>query len=1131
MSQATDTVWLPVLPTMKGFGPALVKGAGKDATAGGRTLGSTMGKAMVVGLAAAAAGVAAVSAVLYSTGKTFDDVNNTIRVGTGASGDALKELNDVAKNVGRNVPAEWDQIATVVADLNTRLGLSGDTLDTVASQYLEAGRILGEDVNIQRTSAAFTAFGIEGDGVSDAMDHLFRVSQATGVGMNELADSVATNAPAVQQLGFTFEESTALIGNLDKAGLNSSKMMAGLGQSLVRLAKDGEEPRDAFERATGEITSFLDEGDRAGAIDLAGQIFGTRNAPQFIKALEDGTMSMDDLGAVAGMTEDTILQAGQETMQFGEQWQLFKNNVMVWLEPMATRVFGAINDLLESAVQGVISFVDAFQGGGVEGIMGDIGTSARNVFDYLRDVGIPALKDLGSFVTDTAIPALRDFGSWLNDNKATIGIVAGVITVVMLPALVRLGITALVSGAQAVAGWVMQRVAAVQAGVAYVVQSIRIIGTWVAMAAAAVVSGAQTAGIWLMYRLDAIRSAGVYVAQRAVIIGSWIAMAAAAVASGARTALVWAVQVAGAAATGAVRFLASAGRVVGGWVLMSVQSALHAARMAAAWFVALGPIGWVTAAVIAIAALVIANWDKISAWTKKAWSAVMAFIVGAWQSIRTRTLEILTAVVSWVVGKFVGLRDRTREIWGSFKDAIVGAWRSVHGFISDFWQNKIRPILSAFGNFIKDTVVGRVEKGVGLLKSGWEKVANIFRKPINWVINSVWNGGIAKAFNAVADKVGIKTRIKDIKEIGAFAKGGRAPTGWALVGEEGPELVDFKTPGRVYTAGQTRGMQQAAGDAETGQHRHPMGGGWVSKIGSGLKSVWDTATGWVRGGFANMAEATFKPLIDRATTKMAEYGRMGEMGGGLIDAGMTNVLDWIRGKDSEDTGDGFEFNGPMQMGSVHRPANGPITSPYGMRGGRLHGGIDFAGPLGSAIYAIRDGIVHSIQNYSGSGHSVNLSHGGGSYSHYGHNAYGGVPVKAGQAVKAGQRIGTIGMTGRTTGPHVHLETWQGGMWNRRNPNALFGVGGARSNGALLRDGGGPIYPGLNMVLNKTPHLERTFNDPQFQNLNKMAELAVGRGDTRRPSLVVNNNGVDFDQSYKLTQDFRRTARQLERSGY
>ncbi|QPE05314.1 phage tail tape measure protein [Microbacterium schleiferi] len=314
-------------------------------------------RSALVGAGLAAAGVAA-AAGLYKIGETFTDVENTIRVGTGATGAALDGLVDVAKDVGKEVPASFDQIAPVVADLNTRLGLSGDTLETVASQYLEAGRILGEDVDIQGTTAAFTAFGVEGDAVSGAMDTLFQISQATGVGLNELAAGAQANAPALQALGFGFEDAVSMVGLFDKAGLNSTQIMTSMSRGLVNLAKDGEQPAEAYQRVIGELQGFIDTGDTAAALDLAGQVFGTRGASQFVGALQSGVLNMNDLMAATGATGDTILGVGEETMTFAERWQQTMNTAMVALEPLATSVFTALGDGLEAVMPWLTQFGD-----------------------------------------------------------------------------------------------------------------------------------------------------------------------------------------------------------------------------------------------------------------------------------------------------------------------------------------------------------------------------------------------------------------------------------------------------------------------------------------------------------------------------------------------------------------------------------------------------------------------------------------------------------------------------------------------------------------------------------------------------------------------------------------------------
>ena len=298
---------------------------------------------------------------LYEVGNVFDSVNDTIRVGTGASGESLQSMVDIAKRIGRSVPEEYSKIGSTVADLNTRLGLSGETLEKVASQYLEAGRLLGQDVDINKTTAAFSAFGLKGDEVSAAMDNLFRVSQATGVGMNELAQVAQTAAPSMKQLGFSFEDTISMVGAFDKAGLNSGAVMSALGKGLVNLAKKGEDPKQAFQRVTSEMQGFIDKGDEASALELASKIFGTRGAQQFVEAMKTGQLSAGDMMSSIGATDDSILGLAEETMDFSEQWQLLKNRALEALEPLGSAVFTWLGDTVAELIPHFQSLCDWVQ--------------------------------------------------------------------------------------------------------------------------------------------------------------------------------------------------------------------------------------------------------------------------------------------------------------------------------------------------------------------------------------------------------------------------------------------------------------------------------------------------------------------------------------------------------------------------------------------------------------------------------------------------------------------------------------------------------------------------------------------------------------------------------------------------
>ena len=101
-----------------------------------------------------------------------------------------------------------------------------------------------------------------------------------------------------------------------------------------------------------------------------------------------------------------------------------------------------------------------------------------------------------------------------------------------------------------------------------------------------------------------------------------------------------------------------------------------------------------------------------------------------------------------------------------------------------------------------------------------------------------------------------------------------------------------------------------------------------------------------------------------------------------------------------------------------------LTSDFGTRWGRLHGGIDMAAPTGTPIYAPADGVVTFAGWSSGYGRLVKIQHEFGIETRYAHQNV--IRVEVGQRVSRGDRIGDIGSSGRSTGPHLHYEIRVGG---------------------------------------------------------------------------------------------------------
>ena len=110
---------------------------------------------------------------------------------------------------------------------------------------------------------------------------------------------------------------------------------------------------------------------------------------------------------------------------------------------------------------------------------------------------------------------------------------------------------------------------------------------------------------------------------------------------------------------------------------------------------------------------------------------------------------------------------------------------------------------------------------------------------------------------------------------------------------------------------------------------------------------------------------------------------------------------------------------PPSSAGLIWPVSGPITSPYGMRWGSLHPGIDISAGMGTPIRAAAAGVVVAAGYSGGYGNLTVIDHGNGIATAYAHQS--GFAVSAGQQVAQGQVIGYVGSTGHSTGPHLHFE--------------------------------------------------------------------------------------------------------------
>lgn len=307
--------------------------------------GAAASKAIGLGLAATAAGAVAAGKYLYDLGAKFDDAVDTIRIGTGATGADLEALNESMKNVYASVPADMADTASAISDYNTRLGLTGKTLETLSSQALQASGILGEDLGgmIESSSQAFQQWKVSEADMAGYMDYIFKVSQSTGIGMNDLFSRMQTYGPQLQNLGYSFKEAAALIGQMEKAGVNTDEALAAMKKSVGALAKEGISASKGLQMYYDKIKGARTQ---AEAVATANEVFGARAGSTIAAAIRDGTLAVDDFVKSLDDNQETISGAAWDTYDFAEKFELMKHEAEIALAPLADVIFNSLSDVL-----------------------------------------------------------------------------------------------------------------------------------------------------------------------------------------------------------------------------------------------------------------------------------------------------------------------------------------------------------------------------------------------------------------------------------------------------------------------------------------------------------------------------------------------------------------------------------------------------------------------------------------------------------------------------------------------------------------------------------------------------------------------------------------------------------------
>ena len=437
MADLTDVIGLAALMDTSAFEKGMGvynKGladmnAKTDKTAGGIT-GAFMkvGKIAAIGIGAATAAVGALAAGALKVGMEFDSAYDSIISKTGATGDRLEGLKKDANAVFRALPTDIGKASDAVAVLNQRLDLSGEAAQTVAKQLIMMGTgdVAG---TTEQLAKAMKAWGIQNENAGETLDKLKLVSQRTGVSVEKMLGTMALAAPTMKGLGMSADQAIAMMGQLDKAGIEPTIMLTGLRQAMLKFSNAG---RTDMGPALGEIVTKIKSASTEGeALALGMEMFGSRSGPMMVQAIRTGAMATDDLVAAMQSASGTIQQTYEATADFPEKMQIMKNKVLSAVAPiggMLMTYIGQAFDYLGPWVDRLAIIIETRLVPGIESFVGKIGAMVNAFQLGMEEQGpIAAFMNVFAEVFGQPLPSTMIDSIWAAKTRID-EVIASIVT-------------------------------------------------------------------------------------------------------------------------------------------------------------------------------------------------------------------------------------------------------------------------------------------------------------------------------------------------------------------------------------------------------------------------------------------------------------------------------------------------------------------------------------------------------------------------------------------------------------------------------------------------------------------------------------------------------------------------------
>ena len=305
--------------------------------------------------------ILAVGAAATASFETIDKGMDIIVSKTGATGDQLEELQNIAKSVYGQMPSSIEDVGSAVGEVNTRFMYTGDLLEETSIQFLKFAKLNNTDVSssIDNVQKAMDAWSIGADGLNNLLDVLNWEGQRTGVSMETLTSGLVNNAPLFKELNLSVDQAADLLATFEVSGFDSSTMLNGLSKAMKNGANEGLSLQESLDKVQEQM---LNASTDAEGLKIAYELFG-KSGDKVYQAVKDGIIDFNDLAySVEGADGvlNNVATTFENTQNPSDKMAQKMHQVRTAFAEVGAKLEESILPLAENLADAIVSILDAW---------------------------------------------------------------------------------------------------------------------------------------------------------------------------------------------------------------------------------------------------------------------------------------------------------------------------------------------------------------------------------------------------------------------------------------------------------------------------------------------------------------------------------------------------------------------------------------------------------------------------------------------------------------------------------------------------------------------------------------------------------------------------------------------------